>query len=115
MMKFKKNKWVLLCIALFLGITFTGWSIQSADSVPPTNAKSAPIIGHGTIEAIDLQKHQLTIKHEAITTLKWPAMTMPFTATEKLDISQWKIGDKVKFQLDKNKTNQIIQIEKADK
>ena len=113
-MKFKKNKWVLICLGIFLGIAITGWGIASADSAPPANTKSPSIIGHGTIKAIDLNKHQLTIKHEAIKAIEWPAMTMSFTVPE-LDISQWKIGDNIKFYLDKDKTNQIIQIEKADK
>lgn len=114
-MKCKKNKWGLLCVGIFLGIAFAGWNIGSANSAPSVNAKPASIIGYGTIEAIDLKKHQIMIKHDAIKAIDWSAMTMPFTAAEKLDISQWKVGDKIKFQLDKDKTNQIIQIEKADK
>lgn len=113
-MKFKNNKWVLICLGIFLAITIAGWNVASAESAPPVNAKPASIIGYGTIEAINLDKHQLTIKHEAIKAIEWPAMTMTFTVP-KLDISQWKVGDNIKFYLDKDKTNQITQIEKSDK
>lgn len=113
-MKVKNNKWVLIYLTFIFTILFMGGNPASADSAPPTNVKSDPIVGQGTIETIDLKKRQLTIKHDAIKAIEWPAMTMTFTVPE-LDISQWKIGDKIKFQLDKDKTNQIIHIEKTDK
>lgn len=110
-----KNKIGLTYIILLFTISFIGGNVVAAENSPSANTKPASIIGHGTIETIDLKKHQITIKHDAIKAIDWPAMTMPFTAFENLDISQWKAGDKIKFQLDKDKTNQIIQIEKSDK
>ncbi len=113
-MKVKKNKEALLYLSFLLAATVTELDAVSEEKAPPENAKSAPIVGHGTIEVIDLDKRQLTIKHDAIEALNWPPMTMSFPAAEKLDISQWKVGDNINFQLEKDKANQIIHIEKAD-
>ncbi len=118
-MKIKKNKGRLNDLLFLLVIALVSWNTASAESVntsPTINEKSPAIVGHGTIKAIDLEKRQLTITHDAIKAIDWPAMTMAFTTTEKLDISQLKAGEVINFQLEKNKANQmiIIHIEKAD-
>ncbi len=50
----------------------------------------------GIIKAIDAEKHTVTIAHEAIPAIKWPAMTMAFstTADQLVGLSS---GDHVAF------------------
>lgn len=51
----------------------------------------------GTIKAINTEKGTVTIAHGPVPTLKWPAMTMGFSATPE-QMKGLKTGDKVKFQ-----------------
>ncbi len=99
-----------------LKASFQRLETQKVDNDPSLNKKPNIIIGHGTIEAIDLEKHQLTIKHDLIKEINWPAMTMAFDVAEKVDLRQWQEGTIINFQLEKDKANQmeIIHIEKAN-
>lgn len=50
----------------------------------------------GNIKAIDQEKHMVTIAHGAIPEIKWPAMTMGFTATPE-QVMGLHEGDHVAF------------------
>ncbi len=54
--------------------------------------------GTGVVKAIDPNKGTITISHEAIPALKWPAMTMPFKIDKQL-ASTVKPGQRVTFEL----------------
>ncbi|MFX8180052.1 copper-binding protein, partial [Acinetobacter baumannii] len=47
----------------------------------------------GTITAIDAAKGTVTLDHHEIAALKWPAMTMSFSAKPE-QLADLKIGDK---------------------
>lgn len=53
----------------------------------------------GTITAIDGAKGTVTLDHHEIAALKWPAMTMSFSAKPE-QLADLKIGDKVTFEID---------------
>jgi Cu/Ag efflux protein CusF len=40
---------------------------------------------------------QITLKHEAIKSLRMGAMTMPFLVDDKVSLKTYKVGDRVKF------------------
>lgn len=40
---------------------------------------------------------QITLKHEAIKSLRMGAMTMPFLVDDKVSLKTYKVGDHVKF------------------
>lgn len=52
----------------------------------------------GVIKQIDLTSNKVTITHEPIPELSWPAMTMRFTAEDQSLINQLKVNDKVRFE-----------------
>ena len=58
-----------------------------------------PVIeGIGVVKHIDTDAKKITIAHDAITAIGWPAMTMRFTYNAPTEaISQLKEGDKVNF------------------
>lgn len=61
-------------------------------------AKQAPIARtKGTIKAIDTKNNTVTLAHEAVPALQWPAMTMAFGATPE-QLAGLKIGDRVEFE-----------------
>lgn len=77
-------------------------SSASEDTAQQTT--SEPIItGKGVITNINPDEHTLTLKHEAIPALNWPEMTMDFSVDQSVEISQFKTGDIVQFNLKKDK------------
>ena len=59
-------------------------------------AKPTEAQGVGIIKGIDLKQGTITLQHQAIPAIGWPAMTMPFHATPDV-LKQAKVGDKVQF------------------
>ena len=55
--------------------------------------------GTGVVEAIDTAKGTVTIKHQAIASIHWPAMTMTFKANPPSLLKDVKVGEKVNFTL----------------
>ncbi|NMW22959.1 copper-binding protein [Rhodanobacter denitrificans] len=63
------------------------------------DAKPADGQGTGIVKAIDTVKNTITLQHEAITSLGWPAMTMTFKVASPDLLKAAKVGDKVQFTL----------------
>ena len=53
----------------------------------------------GTVEAVDAAAGKITIAHEPVDALKWPAMTMDFKATPEQIVSV-QAGQKVQFEFE---------------
>ena len=52
----------------------------------------------GTVTAIDPASGKITLKHDAIPAVEWPAMTMGFKSKPEL-LADIAVGDKVDFDL----------------
>ncbi|MGE0420441.1 MAG: copper-binding protein [Acetobacteraceae bacterium] len=59
----------------------------------------AGVSGHGTIEAIDPRRNRVTLKHDPMPAIGWPAMTMVFEAPPTVTLTGLKEGDMVDFTL----------------
>lgn len=59
--------------------------------------------GTGVITEIDVKSDTVTIKHEPIKALGWPAMTMGFHAAASATLKGLKAGDKVAFSANQGK------------
>lgn len=55
--------------------------------------------GTGVVEAIDPAKGTVTIRHEAIASIRWPAMTMTFKAESPRLLQGIAVGERVNFSL----------------
>ena len=55
--------------------------------------------GRGIIKSVNIKDQKVQIAHEAISTLKWPAMTMWFVLGNPLP-EDIHVGDKVRFDLE---------------
>ena len=66
----------------------------------------------GTVEGIDKTAKKLTLWHEPIAALKWPAMTMNFAVEDVSLLEGLKIKDKIRFDIrtDGN-TSVVVDIE----
>ena len=61
----------------------------------------------GTVEAVDATAGKITIAHEPVDALKWPAMTMGFKATPE-QIASVQAGQKVQFEFESQGMNATI-------
>ncbi len=64
--------------------------------------------GIGTVTAVDAAAGTVTLDHEAINAIPWPAMTMKFTAEDPSILKGITIGDHVAFELKSAKDNGIV-------
>lgn len=55
--------------------------------------------GVGVVKAIDNANGTVTLQHETIAAIGWPAMTMPFKLASLELLKNMKVGDKVTFTL----------------
>lgn len=51
----------------------------------------------GVVKAVDSAKGTITLSHEAVPAIQWPAMTMAFKASKE-QMASVKAGDKVNFE-----------------
>ncbi len=70
--------------------------------------------GHGTVKKVAMEAGRITISHEPIQSLRWPAMTMSFMVADKSLLKDIRPGMKVDFELRKMGANyKITQITAA--
>jgi Cu(I)/Ag(I) efflux system protein CusF len=87
-----------LATILTLATTETAMAQPSAKpmaDVPASATKTGK--GTGVITEIDAEDGTVTIKHEPIASLGWPAMTMGFKATPPSLLNGLKVGQKISF------------------
>ncbi|MEN4392375.1 cation efflux system protein CusF [Enterobacter cloacae] len=71
---------------------------QHAESAASEGATEQVVSGTGIVKGVDLTNKKVTIAHEAIPEIGWPAMTMRFTFTDADEsIKAVKVGNRVKF------------------
>jgi len=63
------------------------------------DARPTDVQGVGVVKAIDATQGTITLQHEAIASIHWPAMTMPFKLASPDLLKHVKVGDKVRFGL----------------
>jgi Cu/Ag efflux protein CusF len=68
---------------------------QSADAAGPSHA------GHGKVNSVDVGAGKVDITHDPIKSLKWPKMTMNFTAHDPALLKDIKPGMTVDFDIQK--------------
>ncbi|HVI32023.1 copper-binding protein [Phenylobacterium sp.] len=73
-------------------------------------AAAAAVTGVGVVKAVDARAGTVTIAHEPIKALGWPAMTMPFKVSDPALLKAAAVGDKVTFQLN---GQQIVALKKG--
>lgn len=61
-------------------------------------SEQAPAVkATGVVKSVDLAKGKVTIAHDPIPALKWPAMTMRFTFRDAKLVEGLKAGDRVNY------------------
>lgn len=62
-------------------------------------AHNAPVSATGTVTAVDASAGTISINHESIAPINWPAMEMQFTAQDPAILQGIAVGDRVAFEL----------------
>ena len=62
----------------------------------------------GTVTKVDREKSRITIKHGAVATLDWPAMTMTFAVKERKLMEKLQQGKEVQFQFAQQGKDYVI-------
>lgn len=74
----------------------------------PTAAASAADMTEGEIRKVDKDAKKLTIKHGEIKSLDMPPMTMVFQVKDASVFDKVKVGDKVRFVVQKSDTGFVV-------
>ena len=77
-------------------------------SEPATLAITGQITSVGTVIAVDAEAGTVSLDHEAIAALHWPAMSMQFTAEDPAILQGIAVGDRVSFELKSATETQTI-------
>jgi Cu(I)/Ag(I) efflux system membrane fusion protein len=71
--------------------------LQAAPPASPSNESRH--VGHGKVTAVDAAKGRVELEHEAMPSMKWPAMKMGFAVEDKAQLANVHKGDTVDFEL----------------
>ncbi|WP_297607808.1 copper-binding protein [uncultured Sutterella sp.] len=74
-----------------------------------TQTAQHAVAAKGVVKSVDLKAGKVTISHEPIPELKWPAMTMRFTFRDPKLVEGVKAGDKVNFTFLQEGTLSVLQ------
>jgi len=94
---------LLVSLALFPMVNVFAYDDMDMGTV---NAKTAK--GVGVVDSVDQSKGLVTISHEPIASLNWPAMTMDFSVTNKTFFIKLAKGRKVEFEFIKQHNQYVI-------
>ena len=100
--------------ASLAAVTASAATGQSDMNMPgmkmPESAAPAAKVGHttGKVIAIDASHSRITIAHEWVAALGWPAMTMTFQATPR-QLRGIKAGEQVDFEFSLHGNDAVIQ------
>ena len=91
---------ITVALACLLGGTALAAEMAGMKMEKPADAateKAQTHHGVGVVKSVDAAKGTITLSHEAVPSIKWPAMTMPFKAGKDM-IGGVKAGDRVNFE-----------------
>ncbi|HEY3231358.1 MAG TPA: copper-binding protein [Roseiflexaceae bacterium] len=81
------------------GMDMKSMPLKSIDKGMATDKNVATTThqGRGVVKGVDAKDGVITVAHEPIKSLSWPAMTMGFKVKDKHLVDKVKAGDKVEF------------------
>ena len=90
----------ILCLALNSTVAMT-YAADDMNMPMDKSAVSKTVQGRGVVISVNKSSGSITLKHEAIPAVAWPAMTMAFEVEDKVkkQLDNLKKGDLVKFKL----------------
>lgn len=99
----------ILCCSFSVLLSFSAAPLLAGEKMDhenmnmhPTEQESVQRAIHsatGTVTKVDAENRKVTIAHEPIDSLSWPAMTMGFLVKSEELFTQLKVGDVIRFEL----------------
>jgi Cu(I)/Ag(I) efflux system periplasmic protein CusF len=89
---------IFVLSAMLAGAAFAQTTDHSGHGSPPAKSEEKPHKGIGVVKSLDAEKGTVMLAHEPIASLRWPAMTMKFTAKDKKLLDKLSPGRKVEFE-----------------
>lgn len=100
---------LLVALALFpVCNAFAEHDSMDMSGMPGMNSKTDVNKGIGIVDAVDQAKGVVTLSHEPIASLGWPAMTMDFAVEDKKLFNKLVVGKKVQFQFVKQHNSYVV-------
>jgi len=62
----------------------------------------------GVVKKVDAAKGTVTLAHDPVKSLNWPAMTMDFQVRDKASLAKLKPGQKIEFELVEEKKGSYV-------
>src|SRR6266568_4745223 len=78
------------------GMDMKGMEMKKGDKAKKS-AETKSHKGVGVVKSVDGEKGTVSIAHQPVTSMSWPAMTMTFKAKDKAMLERIKPGAKVEF------------------
>jgi Cu/Ag efflux protein CusF len=83
--------------------------MKGADKKHATKAsKTQSHQADAVVKAVDPSKGKVTLEHEPVKTLGWPAMTMGFAVKDKALFDKLAVGSKVHVEFKKDKNDYVV-------
>ncbi len=102
----------LLASAMALFILFSASHIVHAEaplSDSVAGQKGAHVHhGTGTVQKVDAANGRVTVAHGAISSLRWPPMTMGFAVQDRKLLERLSAGEKIDFDLAQSGQDQFV-------
>ncbi len=86
-----------LTLALLMSAPLAAHAEMDMSSMDSMHASEKAAEATGVVQNVDTANGTVTISHEAIKSLDWPAMTMDFTVKDKKLMAKLAKGKKVHF------------------
>lgn len=102
-----------LALALSLPSAFAQQKMDDMKGMDKAQAPaaSAPMMVHhatGVVKKVDPKLGLVTLAHEPVKSLSWPAMTMGFQVEDKMMFDQLKVGQKVDFDFKQGSKGYVV-------
>ncbi len=81
---------------------------HGAPSSAPAAASSQTALSEGEVRRIDKTAGTITIKHGPLANVDMPPMTMSFAVKDRAALDKVKVGDKVRFRVEKEGTGYVV-------
>lgn len=79
------------------GMDMSGSKDMSMPKKPGASSQT-PHMAMGEVKSVDAKGQVVTVAHEPVKTLNWPAMTMGFVVKDKMLMDKLSVGKKVQFE-----------------
>jgi Cu(I)/Ag(I) efflux system periplasmic protein CusF len=90
---------LFVCAIVAAGVTTPGYGQVPAKSLEADKSGKAGTshTASGVVQGIDAAKGSITLEHEPVKSLNWPAMSMGFKVSDPKLLAKVKQGDKIRF------------------